>query len=136
MSEASIYDDFCTKLSAFAAGVSPALGVAFPGIGFEPPSDGFWLEARWIPNETANYGTANDAPSLMQGLAQVNVCYRPGGGIVDGLALAGEVIAAFGKGTVFDDSVRVYRKPWVADVIEDPERVMHPVTIPWRGFTD
>lgn len=134
MNDDAIYDDFATKLGTFAAGLSPALPVSYPGVGLTPPKSGFWLELVWIPNETANYGTASDAPSLLQGMAQVNVCYRPGTGIKDGLQLAGAVIQAFGKGTRIADRVRVYRKPWVANVIEDPERVMHPVTIPWRGF--
>lgn len=134
MNDDAIYDGFATLLSTFAAGRSPALPVLFPGIGAKPPASGFWLELRWIPNEPANYGTANDAPTLLQGLAQVNVCYRPGQGIVDGLELAGAVIAAFPKGTVIAERVRITRRPWVAGAIEDPERVMHPVTIPWQGF--
>ncbi len=134
MNDDAIYDDFAVKLSAFAAQLSPALPVGFPGTGFTPPATGAWLEAVWIPNRTVNYGTANDAPSLLQGMAQVNVCYRPGEGIVGGLRLAGAVVEAFAKGTRFADIVRVYEKPWIANVIEDPDRVMHPVTIPWRGF--
>lgn len=133
MSDDEIYDAFCDLLNAFAAQLSPALTIAFPGIGFTPPTSGMWLELVWIPNETQNYGIEDDGPSLLQGLAQVNVCYRPGPGIVDGLAMAKQVIAAFGKGTTFA-TMQVYRKPWVASVIEDPERVMHPVTVPWRGF--
>lgn len=134
MNDDEIYDDFATKLGAYAEGRSPALSVAYPGRGFSPPESGFWLEAVWIPNETANYGMEDDAPSLLQGMAQVNVCYRPGHGIVGGLAVAGEIIQAFAKGTRFANMVRVYRKPWVANVIEDPDRIMHPVTIPWQGF--
>lgn len=133
MSDSAIYDAFAELLAAFAAQLSPALTVAYPGVGFTPPTAGEWLELVWIPNETQNYGIADDGPSLLQGLAQVNVCYRPGQGIVQGLALCDAVVAAFGKGTEFAQ-MRVYRKPWVALVIQDPERVMHPITIPWRGF--
>lgn len=133
MSNSPVYDDFAEKVSTFAAGLSPPLGVAFPGVGFTPASEGAWLEVRWFPNETQNYGLADDAPSLSQGFGQVSVCYRPGDGIVDGLALADAVIAAFPKGTILED-VRVYRKPWVSTVIEQPQLVMHPITIPWRGF--
>lgn len=129
----SIYNDFAGRVSAFAAEFSPALPVAFPGVPFEPPSAGQWLEVRWFPNETQNYGWEDDAPSLAQGMGQVSVCYRPGGGIVAGLALANLVVAEFPKGTVLQD-VRVYRKPWISSVIEQPQMVMHPVTIPWRGL--
>lgn len=133
MSDSQIYDAFCDLLTAFAAQFSPPLPVAFPGVGMAPPSEGTWLELVWLPNEPQNYAIEDDGPSLLQGLAQVNVCYRPQSGIVDGLALAGQVIAAFGKGTTFG-GVRVYRKPWVASVIPQPNRIMHPITIPWRGF--
>lgn len=130
----AIYDDFAVKLNAFAAGLSPAIPVGFPGVGFAPPDSGLWLEAQWMPNETVNYGLADDAPSLLQGMAQVGVCCRPGAGIMEPLGIADMVIVAFAKGTKFANSVRVYRKPWVSGAIEDPERVMHPVTIMWRGL--
>lgn len=133
MSDDVIYNDFALKVLAFAAEFSPGMRAGFPGVNFTPPSTGSWLEVRWFPNETQNYGLANDAPALMQGFGQVSVCYRPGGGIVAGLALAKLVIDAFPKGTIFED-VRVYRKPWVSSVLEQPQMVMHPVSIPWRGF--
>ena len=134
MSDKDIYVDFCTKLAAFAATFSPDVPVAYPGVGFEPPTSGVWLELQWVPNDTVNYGMANDAPVLRQGMAQVGVCYRPGAGVVSGLTVANAVIAAFPKGTRIANEVRVYRKPWIAAIIQDPERVMHPVTIPWQGF--
>lgn len=131
MTNDAIYDAFATLVGAFAA----AQGVlcSYPGVGFTPPSAGVWLELQWFPNETQNYGTADDAPSLLQGFAQLSACYRPGAGLTPGNQMADKIIAAFGKGATFA-GVRVYRKPWVNSVIADPERVMHPVTIPWRGF--
>src|SRR5690606_2309395 len=113
-----------------AAEFSPKMQTAYPGIGFTPPSSGAWLELQWFPNQTQNYGVANDAPSFLQGFAQLSVCYRPGGGIVSGSALTDQIIAAFAKGTVIWQRVRVYRKPWTASIIQDPERISHPVTIP------
>lgn len=133
MSDEAIYDTFAGLVGTFAAGLSPALDVAYPGLKFDPPDTGMWLELTWIPNEPVNYGMANEGPRLLQGLAQVSVCYRPGTGIVDGLRVAGQVITEFEKGTTFA-GVRVERRPWVANVIETPERVAHPVTVPWRGF--
>ncbi|KAG1082503.1 hypothetical protein G6F40_015096 [Rhizopus arrhizus] len=47
--------------------------------------------------------------------------------------MAKNIIAAFAKGTTFA-GMRVERKPWTSSIIPDPERIMHPVTIPWRGF--
>ncbi len=61
------------------------------------------------------------------------VCFRPGSGLVPGLDVAAQVVAHFAKGSVFG-SVRVYRKPWASSVLEDPDRVMIPVTVMWRGL--
>jgi hypothetical protein len=133
MSDSAIYDAFALRVGALAAQFSPAMTVAYPGKGFTPPTTGTWLEMAWFPNETQNYGLADDGPSLLQGLCQVSVAYRPGLGIVDGLTLTDQVIAYFAKGTELA-GVRIYRKPWLASVLESPEKVMHPVTIPWRGF--
>lgn len=144
MSDSAIYDGFCALVNSFADGLSPALPVSFPGTGFTPPTlasvgeivpatAGMWLEVVWIPNETENYALEDEGPSLLQGLSQINVCSRPGRGILPSLQLVDQVIAAFDKGTEFG-GVRVYRKPWQGPSIPDPERVMVPVTIAWRGF--
>lgn len=132
MSEAEFYDEFATLLTTFAAARS--LPVSFPGVHFNSPDEGTWLEATWIPNRPLNYGMSDDGPTLLQGFAQVSVCYRPGTGIVDGQQLAGEVVAAFGKGVRFGDA-RVYERPAISSAIEDPERIAVPVTILWRVFS-
>ena len=127
------YDDFGIKLDAFAAQFSPPLQVAYPGIPFTPPSAGPWLEASWMPNRSENYGISDDGPTLEQGMAQVMVCERPGQGLISTLDLDEQVIAAFNKGTMLGP-VRVYVRPYAAAVLEEPERIAVPVTIPWRGF--
>lgn len=131
MSDTAIYTAFAGLVSAFAA--SAGLPCSYPGTNFTPPDTGSWLELQWFPNETQNYGLSDDGPSLMRGFAQLSACYRPGAGIVIGTTLTDQIIAAFGKGTTFA-GMRVYRKPWTGSIIQDSERVMHPVTIYWRGF--
>lgn len=131
MSTTTAYDAFCALAGAFAQ--AQGLPVAFPGIGFRPPAQGLWLEAAWIPNATQNYGMADDGPSLHRGLAQISVCGRPGAGIMPLTLVADAAIAAFGKGTTFG-GMRVYRKPYQSAPIEQPERLMVPVTVMWQGF--
>ena len=131
MNDTEIYTAFADLVSAFAA--AQGLRCGYPGLGFTPPTSGSWLELQWFPNQTTNYGTEDDGPSLLQGFAQLSACYRPPKSIVTGTAITDRIIAAFGKGTTFA-GMRVYRKPWVSSIIQDPERVMHPVTIMWRGF--
>lgn len=131
MSDAAIYDAFVALVTQFATG--KGLQVAYPGVPFSPPDMGTWLDFQWFPNRSENYGMADDGPTLLQGFAQLSACYRPGGGIVIGAQITDQIIAAFGKGTTFA-GMRVSRKPYTSSIITDPDRVMHPVTIMWRGF--
>ncbi|MBO9766516.1 MULTISPECIES: phage tail terminator-like protein [Xanthomonas] len=131
MSNTAIYDAFAGLVGAFAT--AQGLPCSYPGLAFTPPTDGAWLELQWFPNETQNYGMADDGPSLLQGFGQLSACYRPGGGIMVGTRITDQIIAAFAKGTNFA-GMRVYRMPWTSTIIQDPERHMHPVTIMWRGF--
>lgn len=134
MSDSSIYDAFALKVDTFAAQFSPPLPVSYPGVGFDPPASGSWLEVQWFPNKPENYGLANDGPTLLQGFAQLSVCQRPGGGIVSGLELVDLVIEAFPKGTVLHGGIKIYERPGVSQVIQDPARLAYPVTMRWRGF--
>lgn len=131
MSDYAIYEEFSAKVTAFAASVG--LQCAYPGVGFTPPTAGQWLEFQWFPNETQNYAIGDESPSLKQGFAQLSVCYRPGAGVRQGNERTDQIIAAFRKGTTFA-GMRVYRQPWTNNLITDPSRIMHPVTIMWRGF--
>lgn len=127
----SAYDAFATQMGAFAA--AEGVPVSFKGVPFDPPASGLWLETSWITNAPLNYGTADDGPTQERGLAVVNVCDRPGRGIAAAHALAGRVRAAMGKGTRFG-RVRVYAKPTLTELPDEPSRVTVAVTAPWSGF--
>jgi len=131
MTDTEIYDAFARLVANFAAAAS--LPCAYPGLGFTPPATGAWLELQWFPNRTQNYGLADEGPSLKQGFGQLAACYRPGKGIMVGTVITDQIIAAFGKGTKFA-GMSVYEMPSTSSIIPDPERIMHPVTIRWRGF--
>lgn len=133
MNDTEIYDAFTQLVTSFAA--EKGLPCSYPGIGFTPPTgnDARWLEFQWFPNRTQNYGLADDGPSLMQGFGQLAVCYRPGRGIMVGTPITDQIIAGFKKGTRFA-GMSVYEKPSTSSIIQDPDRIMHPVTIRWRGF--
>lgn len=127
----SAYDAFATQLAAFAA--AEGVPVSFKGVNFTPPTSGPWLETSWIPNVPLNYGIGDDGPTQERGLAVVNVCGRPGVGINPTLALAERVRAAMGKGTRFG-GVRVYAKPAVNVLPDEPNRLVTTVTAQWSGF--
>jgi hypothetical protein len=130
--EAEIYESLIELLQAFVLDRSPELPVAYPGVTFTPPDNGQWLEVRMFPNETQNYGLANTGVFIHRGFMQVTVCERPGGGITAGLALAGEVVDAFDKGTEASPAL-VTRRPWISSVLSQPDRTMYPVTIPYEA---
>lgn len=135
MVDADIYGAFAVLVNTFAASLSPSLTVSFPGRDFTPPDSGQWLEVRFFPNETLNYGLANSGPSDHRGFVQVTVCERTSDtGIVSGLTLAGAVVTEFAKGTTAGDAT-VERKPWISSVVTMDDRLCYPVTIPYRRLT-
>lgn len=132
MSQNSIYDAFAARVSAFAASLTPALPVAFPGVPFTPPATGRWLEVRWFPNETTTYAIQDDPPCIVfAGMGQISVCERVGAGLA-GLSVANAAVEYFPKGTLLGVG-RVEVQPWVSNVIQEPDRIAYPVTVRWRG---
>ena len=133
MSNDAIYQAFCTKVAAFAASQSPELTVAWPGIQFDPPQTGNWLEVSWFPGPSRNYGIADEGPTELIGMGQVSVLSRPGEGIDPALALVDALIADLPKGTQLD-SVRVETQPWASTTVTGDDRLSVPVTIRYRGI--
>lgn len=123
-----IADAFKAILATFAT--AQGIPVAWPGVVFEPPATGSWLEMAWFPNETVNL-TFGDG-SQYRGFGQVSCCCRPGGGDGIALALADAVIAAFPKGTQLGIA-RVERKPWASSELSAPDRIAVPVTVRYQG---
>lgn len=133
MSNESVLSAFMARMADFASTLSPELPVAWPNVHFTPPDAGMWLEVRWFPNETFNYGIGNDGPSQLRGFFQVTCCDRAGGGAFAVTALSDEVIAGFAKGTVLGP-VRVERQPWASSALDADDRTVVPVTIRYQGL--
>lgn len=128
----AIYDAFAPKVTAFANGYSPALPVAYPGLTFETPSEGAWLEIVSVRNGGEEYGMGNYGPADVMGFYRVNVCTRPGQGINTGAAIAEALADAIRKGTEIGPA-RIYQMPRISGPIQDDNRVMQPVTFRYRG---
>lgn len=131
MSNDAIYQAFCTLVSAFADDKS--LTVAWPGMHFDPPASGQWLEVSWFPGPSRNYGTANEGPTEITGMGQVSVLSRPGQGIDPAMQLVDALIAALPKGTILD-AARVETQPWASTTVVGDDRLSIPVTIRYRGL--
>jgi len=124
-----IANAFKALLATFAT--SQSVTVAWPGVPFNPPETGSWLEMAWFPNETVNLSLGNDG-SQYRGFGQVSCCCRPGAGDGVALALADAVIDAFPKGTALGIA-KVERKPWASTVLYAPDRLSVPVTVRYQG---
>lgn len=133
MIEAEVWNAFSAAVTAFAVAASPPIPVIHQGVHGTPPDDGVWLETRFFPNKPENYGLPNQGPTAHRGMCQVSVCYRPGAGIVNGLEVGGAVVEAFAKGTALGRA-KVNVKPSISSVLTQPERVSHPVTIPYLAI--
>lgn len=115
-------------------GLSPALPIAWPGIKFEPPATGMWLEMMYIPIEPENYSWDADGCVNARGLFQVSVFYRPGVGQIKPSAIADLIINHFHKGFFFIGNVGVNKKPWQSASVTDSDRLFIPVSIPFAGL--
>ncbi|MBN49988.1 MAG: hypothetical protein CMN85_10635 [Spongiibacteraceae bacterium] len=125
-----IYNAFAPLVTAFAGGYSPAIPVAYPGVSFDPPDEGNWLELVPVWNQGENYGLADEGPTVERGFFRILVSYRTG--FVSAQTLAEEVVSAFGKGTTFGGAL-VYESPSITGPVQSDEKTMLSVTIRWRA---
>lgn len=129
--------------------------VAWPGIDFDPPNEGAWIEATLFENDPVDLAIANNGTVLDRGILQLAACGRPGAGFMDLDDLARRIQAAFPKGTkitplprdgvvldldfttetyqVLDASktVKVTRHPWRLGDITTDTKLLIPVSIPY-----
>jgi len=109
--------------------------VSKPGVNFNSPSSGYWLEPSLSPNEPDDLAWGNDSCHERIGFFQVNVNYRPGQPGQEGASeVADAIIAHFPKGLELGP-VRVRKSAWQSPAVtDDGSRLFIPVTIPWRGI--
>lgn len=123
-----IYNALAPLVTTFAAAQS--VPVAYPGITFEPPTTGEWLELLMFWNGNEEYGMAAAGPAVARGFARVLVHSRPGQGINDAAALAEALIDAIPKGTQIGPAL-VERTPAMTGPITDGARIFHTITFRW-----
>lgn len=129
--ETSIMEALFARLAEMP-GVLP---IAWPNKPFDPPPDGKFFRAQFIPNMVERTSIQSSAPPRRRGLFQVSVMWPQGEGERPPRTFAGTVAAHFETDLrlVRDGiSVRVTSYPAIADLLIDGSRVMIPVTIPWE----
>lgn len=123
MSEAAIWSAWLGALGALGVPVS------YPGVIFEPPSAGVWIEARLF-GVPADQPWLDDASGrVVRALLQAGVCARPGAGVGQMSSTVDAVLAMFGRGVTIGPS-RVVRPPWAGGIVDRGESVLCPVSVP------
>jgi hypothetical protein len=116
-------------------GVLPIAGpnVTFPAAGQTKPDK--YLKVDFLPNRTRQV-TLGDDPQQKIGIMQVSVMWPVGRGILDGLEVAGAIVNRFKNETLFASDVRITisSEPWAASPLQDTDRLMIPVSIPYIAF--
>lgn len=132
MSLTDSYNAFAPMVTAFAAGQSPALEVAYPGIHFDPPDNALWMEILApVHNKTHGYSLEDDGAKVKTGFYRVLVSYPPGINYMDALQVAEQLANEFPKGTVFDGA-RMDKPPTVGTMAQSGGIAVIPVTLYWR----
>jgi len=107
--------------------------ISWPGVNFDPPNAGIWLEMTHFPNQSINLSWDSDSANEFFGFIQILVLDRPGKGIVNITAQAELIIDHFPKGLLMG-GVRVQKRPYIAPAVKDGNRLFIPITIPYRGI--
>lgn len=132
----TIERDIATALLTAAQAVATAqtLDIDMPNVVFKIPDGKGWLEARQFANTNLTPTWGNDEVQL--GIFQISVKWPVDAGSIAPLEIAGQIKAAFAKGTVLRSGVAVVRieaNPTVMSAIIDGQKATYPVSIPYRA---
>ena len=105
--------------------------ISWPGVVFDPPADGQYLEVIFMQGQTITRTQDPDGVDHQQGIFQVNVVFPVGVGIVKSAAIADSIINHFPKGLNLE-SVKVSGKAWSGTPIQEDHKLLTPVSIPWH----
>lgn len=131
--DAIIFDGLCNHLDRLV--LSRALKIAWPDVDFVPPAEGY-LRVTFLPNVTVQGDLGTLGRNRHAGLFQVSLMWPEGYGSGEPMALAGEIIAHFKRGTVITrDGVTIHidRPPYLSPALKDPPFTQYPVTISYRS---
>lgn len=126
---AQLLSELCSRLQIAALGYP----IAWPGVDFQPPESGIWLEVSFFPTQGIDQGLAPGDTVVPQGIFQIAVMARSGVGYVPVLAASDSVMAVYPKNTTIIAPVRVQRAPYVFDLPVSGDRIGAIVTVPYSG---
>lgn len=102
--------------------------VAYPGVQFDAPNTGIWLEAVLLPNGSEPVMWSGAKADEYRGLMRVLVHFQPGDGVIPALDAAEAVVTHFEKGLTVGPAF-VSSTPGIAPPVLDGAMAFVPVTI-------
>jgi len=132
--EARIWQALVTRLESLV--LSPELPIAFPGVEFDKPESGYWLEAAFLPAQSAAVSLSgwNEYTGVLQ---IVLVTSSTQTAEVVRQNIVSSIVAHFKRGTVLtegDQEVRIVQPPYASPSFADPQTptlTRTPVTVPY-----
>lgn len=115
----------------------PALPIAWPNISFSKPADRKFLRVVFVPNTTDRMQINSDGPHRYQGLLQISVHWPAGQGESAPRTIASTIASHFPTDLRMvngDVSVRITKRPHVADLITEDDGVQVPVLVEWECY--
>lgn len=131
--EADILGALMSRVNSLGLGVP----VAWPGVNFDPPADGKYIAATFIPNGAGRVAISTGTAHRHIGMLQLSVFWPRGAGQVAPLEKASEIVDGFTtdlKLTAGSNTVRITKKPDLAGPLTEPHATHVPVTVSWETF--
>lgn len=133
--EANILAALCDRLVA----LNLTQPIAWPNVSYPSGSATIaqnYVRVSHLINDVANV-TIGDGQQQHRGIFQLTIFWKAGDGLIDPLELAETIVNQFAKGTILfkgGKRVLIYAKPSVAAPMQDGDRVMIPISIPYHSF--
>lgn len=110
--------------------------VSYPGVAFDPPASGEWLEILFLPNQDIGDPVNANSNNVAQGMFRLVCCDRQNTGALPLYELAETVRQAFAKDTEVGGVFTVRRadKPEVIDYDDGVMRLS--VTVAYQATTN
>ena len=119
------------QAGAYAA--NAGLPISYPGVNFDQPNTGLWLELEFLPNDYAGSQINPSGATLPRGIFRINACESKKTGIMAATTQAESVKAAFPIRHPLVDQVAVSKVPVLGMPITDAGVIRIPVTIEYHG---
>lgn len=131
-----IYDALMTRLQEVIF-APETIEIAWPATDYKPTSSIPYLRPSVMPNTTRAPFLSLDDANQYVGIFQVLVCDIAGRGGSKARQIASKITTSFSRGAVITKdnvSIHISAPPTVGNDIQEPDRLIVPVTIPYFTF--